>query len=77
MVTGLMANDATIQPVKPSFKQVLVMPVVGAVLLPGLVLGDIQWQIYTNRGNCDAEHNIVTISPLGVRVPCASWYAKN
>ncbi len=73
MVIGLMANDATIQPVK----QVLVMPIVGAVLLPGLVLGDIQWQIYTNRGNCDAEHTIVTLSTLGVKVPCSLWYAKN
>ncbi len=78
MVSAAMAEVATIQPVREhSFKDVLVMPVVGAVLLPGLVLGDLQWQIYTNRGNCNAKHNIITLSPLGVKVPCDSWYKKN
>ena len=78
MVSAAMAEMATIQPVREhNFKDVLVMPIVGAVLLPGLVLGDLQWQIYTNRGNCNAKHNIITLSPLGVKVPCDSWYKKN
>ncbi len=72
------------QPSK-SFVDVLIMPITGALLLPGLVIGDAQWQFHTNRNNCDTRHFIYTIVPtpknrekfgISVKVPCSAWFEK-
>jgi hypothetical protein len=69
----------------PGLKEALVAPVVGALLFPGLIIGDAQWQYLTDRGNCDTRHFIVTLVPtprnrdnfgLSVKVPCTAWFEK-
>ncbi len=70
----------------PVIVQALISPIIGAALLPGLVIGDAQWQAYTNRGNCDTRHFIITLVPtpknrenfgLSVKIPCSAWFEKN
>ncbi len=87
-VVSVAKGDVTIpeKENRPGLKEALVLPVVGALLFPGLVIGDAQWQAYTNRGNCDTRHFIVTLVPtpknresfgLSVKVPCSAWFEKN
>ncbi len=60
--------------------------VAGVVLLPGLVVGDAQWQALTNEGKCDVDHAIYTVAPMfgdkqpgkiKVVVPCSEWFELN
>ena len=69
----------------PGLKEALVMPIVGVMLFPGLVIGDAQWQSLTDKGQCDTRHFIVTLVPtprnrdsfgLSVKVPCTAWFEK-
>ncbi len=88
VTVGYAKGDVTIpeKENRPGLKEVLVLPVVGALLFPGLVIGDAQWQYYTNRGNCDTRHFIVTLVPtpknrddfgLSVKIPCNAWFEEN
>ncbi len=66
----------------PVIVKTLIMPIVGFVLLPTLVLGDAQWQVLTNKGKCDSDHTIYTISPtpaniIDIGVPCSEWFDLN
>ena len=56
---------------KPTFKDVLAMPIVGAVLLPVLVVGDYRWQYLTNTKQCTVDTYIYP------GVPCTKWFKKN
>ncbi len=57
----------------------------GVLFLPGLVIGDAQWQAYTNKEKCDNEHTIYSTAPqtkdgvlgkIRFAVPCSEWYPK-
>jgi len=66
ITTQPVQNPITTQPVKPGFKDVLLAPIVGAVLLPVLVLGDVQKAFYEKRKICTADRSIFF-------VPCNKW----
>ncbi len=60
-----------------------VLVLLGGLLLPGLVVGDAQFQAYTNKGVCDGEHTIYTLAPqlkdgvlgkIQFTTPCSEWY---
>jgi hypothetical protein len=66
MTSVLFANE----PVKtPNMKDVLVLPIIGAVLLPGLVIGDALKQYYTKRKMCTEDRYIFMFK-------CTEWPAK-
>ncbi len=60
--------------------------VFGTLALPGLVVGDAQWQRMTDAGTCNSENNIYTIGPMfGDKqpgkikfvIPCNEWFELN
>ncbi len=64
----------------------VLLVVFGVLFLPGLVVGDAQWQAYTNKGKCDSTHIIYTMAPkmndgvlgkIQFAVPCNEWFALN
>ncbi len=64
----------------------VVLVVGGALFLPGLVVGDAQWQAYTNKGVCDSSHTIYTLAPqlkdgvlgkIQLATLCNEWYEYN
>lgn len=64
----------------------LVLVVGGALMLPGLVVGDAQWQSYTDRGVCDSTKIIYSTAPklkdgvlgkISLATPCNEWYEFN
>ena len=66
---------------------VLGIIIIGALAMKGLMIGDLQWEYYTNRGQCDSRHKIVTWLPVSDKVnggfnrtrfvvPCDKWPKK-
>ncbi len=64
----------------------LVLVATGILFMPGLVVGDAQWQAYTNKGVCDNSHTIYSTAPqlkdgvlgkIAFAVPCTEWYEYN
>lgn len=64
----------------------MVLMAVGALALPGLVVGDAQWQYHTDKQQCDNKHYIYTYFPkkgdgeLGkvqFKIPCGKWFKYN
>lgn len=67
------------------FVSSVVLVATGALFLPGLVIGDAQWQAYTNKGKCDSNHTIYSTAPqtkdgilgrIRFAIPCDEWYPK-
>ncbi len=60
--------------------------ITGALFLPPLMVGDAQWQGYTNDDKCDNQHIIYSVAPqlkdgvlgkIKFAVPCDEWYEYN
>ncbi len=64
----------------------VVLVATGVLFFPGLVVGDAQWQAYTNKKVCDSEHIIYSTAPqlkdgvlgkIQFATPCSEWYEYN
>ena len=61
----------------------LINMAVGVLMFPGLVIGDAQWQYYTNRDECNLRHSIKTFAivppsnTFRFSVPCKLWFKKD
>ncbi len=85
MLLMVLLSAVAMAGVKPLATSVLLV-VAGALFFPGLVVGDAQWQGYTDRGVCDSSHTIYSTAPqlkdgvlgkIAFTVPCSEWYEYN
>ena len=86
----VMLSAVAMASVKVASAKVLVSSIVlvgiGALFMPALVVGDAQWQGYTNNDKCDNQHIIYSVAPqlkdgvlgkINFAVPCDEWYEFN
>lgn len=90
MILMMIMSAAAMASVKVASVKVLASSIVlvalGGLALPGLVVGDAQWQAYTNKGVCDSSHTIYTLAPqlkdgvlgkIQLATLCSDWYPLN